>query len=185
MNIYGILLGSLTIKVVFLGANGSAIRSPVMSCEPCLPLISTLPPLFNGPCTVKGTRTASSLSSSAHFTRHPIVSRISRAPVRGRASKVPSPVISTGPSHSIVIRGIIILVKSPDSPICKVSEPFSLSENAPGEADTPLITSVEPSCCTSAPRLFATAKADSLSPHGVYPLKCETPSASAAAIIAR
>ena len=98
MNIYGMLLGSLTTKVVFFSANGRAIRRPVISWEPCLPLISTLPPPFNGPATVNGTRTA--LSDASHFTEHPTASNISRAPVSGRSSKVFSPVISTGPSCS-------------------------------------------------------------------------------------
>ena len=104
---------------------------------------------------------------------------ISSAPFSGRFRRVFSPVIEQDPPPSAAIKGIIILVRNPDSPTWRLS-----MERHPGAAPMPFMDSTEPSSRTSAPRALATARADSLSPHGEYPESLEVPSASAAAIMA-
>ena len=97
---------------------------------------------------------------------------ISGAPLSGLPVNVFSPVTLTSPSFSTERSGIIILVRSPDSPVCKV-----LSFNDFSLAPMPLMVNADPSLATlpeayerptvtSAPIALATATADSLSPQG-------------------
>ena len=178
MNMYGMLLGSWTMSDELRSANGRAIRRPEISWEPCLPEISARP-AFSGPAAVRGTHTGASSSSRMILASN--ASRISFAPVRGRPRRVFSPVKCTGPWQSWVMRGIIILVSRPDSPTWRV---YSSAPMLPRCAAIPLIVNDVPSTDTSAPRLRATCSAASLSPHGVYPFRCDVPSANAAAIMA-
>ena len=97
---------------------------------------------------------------------------ISGAPLSGLPVNVFSPVTLMSPSLRTERSGIIILVRRPDSPVCRV-----LSFNEFLLAPMPLMVNADPSLATlpeayesptvtSAPRALATAMADSLSPQG-------------------
>ena len=179
------LLGSRTISDEFFALNGNAISRPDISCEPCLPVISALPPA-SGPSIYAGIFISVPSASPAGTIDAPTASIISFAPRKGLLSNVFSPLINTVPLHNSAARGIIILVSNPDSPVCSREIPSSFlpNSNAPEWAAIPVIVNSFPFLSTFAPIASATAIADSLSPQGSYPERWEVPSAIAAAIIA-
>ena len=165
MNMYGILLGSSTYRVEFLPVSGRAVSRPEMSCEPSFPEISALPGtrLF---FTVRGTNTSlkALLRALSLESRTPNDAIMSAAPFSGRPGRVFSPVMRTGPLPSTATMGIISRVSRPDSPTWT-----SFRSIDPAVAPMPVMVNVPAASSTGrtvAPRLRATARADSLSPQG-------------------
>ena len=160
--------------------SGNAISSPEMIWEPLIPEIEAFPALRE-PFMSRGTKTSAASAgpeaelaalSPAWTSLTPKADIISGAPLSGLPVNVFSPVTIMSPSFRTERRGIIILVRRPDSPVCRV-----LSFNEFLFAPMPLMVNADPSLATlpeayesptvtSAPRALATAMADSLSPQG-------------------
>ena len=114
---------------------------------------------------------------------------ISRAPFKGLRVNVFSPITAIPPRPNAARTGIISRVRSPDSPVWRLSRsnaavPRPFMVNADVSLRTLPSLYVSPTV-TSAPSERATEMAASLSPHGEYPFNVVVPSANAAAIIAR
>ena len=156
-------------RVEGLSKSGSAVSRPEMSCEPSLPEISATPGMMR-PSTCMGTVFSRTIT--------PNEAMMSLTPFRGRWVRVFSPVMVTGQSLMVAIRGIIRRVSSPDSPVCRVSRLVC----AP---PMPSMVRVLPSMRIFAPSVRAASRAASLSAQGEYPRRWLLPSARAAAMIAR
>ena len=178
------LFGLFSSMTVSSSRSGNAISSPEMIWEPLMPDIEAFPALRE-PFMSRGTKTSeAALATEAELPAErealspawtsltPKADIISGAPLSGLPVNVFSPVTLMSPSFRTERRGIIILVRSPDSPVCRV-----LSFNEFLFAPMPLMVNADPSLATlpeayesptvtSAPRALATAMADSLSPQG-------------------
>ena len=174
------LFGLLSSMTVSSSRSGNAISSPEMIWEPLIPEIEAFPALRE-PLMSRGTKTSAASAgpeaelaalSPAWTSLTPKADIISGAPLSGLPVNVFSPVTLMSPSFRTERRGIIILVRSPDSPVCNV-----LIFNEFLFALIPLMVNADPSLATlpeayesptvtSAPRALATAMADSLSPQG-------------------
>ena len=175
------LFGLFSSMTVSSSRSGNAISSPEMIWEPLTPDIEAFPALRE-PLMSRGTKTSAAESagpeaelaalSPAWTSLTPKADIISGAPLSGLPVNVFSPVTLTSPSLRTERSGIIILVRRPDSPVCRV-----LSFNEFLFAPMPLMVNADPSLATlpeayesptvtSAPRALATAMADSLSPQG-------------------
>ena len=174
------LFGLFSSITVSSSRSGNAISRPEMIWEPLTPDIEAFPALRE-PFMSRGTKTSAASAgpeaelaalSPAWTSLTPKADIISGAPLSGLPVNVFSPVTLMSPSFRTERRGIIILVRSPDSPVCRV-----LSFNDFLFAPMPLMVNADPSLATlpeayesptvtSAPRALATAMADSLSPQG-------------------
>ena len=174
------LFGLFSSMTVSSSRSGNAISSPEMIWEPLTPDIEAFPALRE-PLMSRGTKTSAASAgpeaelaalSPAWTSLTPKADIISGAPLSGLPVNVFSPVTLMSPSFRTERSGIIILVRRPDSPVCKV-----LSFNDFLFAPMPLMVNADPSLATlpeayesptvtSAPRALATAMADSLSPQG-------------------
>ena len=121
MYMYGILLGSWTVRRESFSSSGNDMSRPETVCEPCSPDISARQAL-SGPVTVTGTVSGfPSIPSGPVFPAHPEAetenfSRISPTPDIGRHARVPEPVTVTEASDKAADRGKTMRARSPDSP---------------------------------------------------------------------
>ena len=148
---YGTLVGSSMVISEGESASGNDAISPLMSCEPPLPVMVVLP-ARRFPSMRSGTDDLESVTPNASI--------VSWAQSNGLPTRVPSPLTVVLPDCSIDMIGIEMRVRNPDSPV-------KTSCGMRGLAPMPFTIKVLPSWVISAPSVRANLMADSESAQGL------------------